>query len=157
MAARSVTVIKEDGSLEQKGVDLPLEGAQFLDALERGNAATYYLLEGSTDYTVVVEKAYAKIGLARYFPLTLLFFPLPDKATGEFVLKVYDAKGLPIDTIAESGHAYYLSWFPLMIFHVEESVMKDLYSILQERAAVRTVEVLQKDTHLSLWKSYCGF
>lgn len=144
----------------QQEIELPVKQAQFMDVLEKNGAAKGLVIDGDADYRIAFETfrtlpnrvaaPVIAVGMGAVilvpFGSALMLMPWPDFAAASVKLDVFDAQGAKLATIEESGRFWYCNWGPLLLFskHGRRQAQR-LYETLSERAAVRTLEVIQND------------
>jgi len=154
--------VRNGESFVSQPVDLPVKQSYFMEALEKNGAAKGLVIDGDADYRIVFETFRALpnrvsapviavgIGLVILVPFgsVLMLFPWPDFASGAVKLDVLDAQGAKLATIEESGRFWYCNWGPLVFFTQQgRRKAQRLYESLSDRAAVRTLEVIQNDSN----------
>jgi hypothetical protein len=158
----SIAVPNGNGSYEYEEVQIPIKLSRFINCLENYSGATYFSIEGPSDYSVVFENFKA---LPDQLSAPILFFgfiaavvapfgsavivaPWPDYARAEIKINIYDKDEKWLETIEVDGKFWYCNWGPLLLTKFGRKKAWRLYYALSDRLAVKTIEAIQNDIKL---------
>ena len=150
-----VVSVRKDGQFKLQDVEIPRIQAKFIDLVEGAKVADYYVLDGDADYTIVGTQVYYKGGvhgittgwiIASYFLMGVpMIFPWGDSAHAKIEVKIYDDKNRLVEHITEHDGIVYGMWWTGVLADHDYKRSTQIRDALLERAAVRSVEAIEKD------------